>query len=45
MLGDFMWQRFCFTGNIEDYLIYKEAERGENDFTAEGATDVQLMPI
>lgn len=37
MFGEFMWQRFCFTGNVADYLVYKEAESEEAGFIEDGA--------
>jgi hypothetical protein len=38
MFGEFMWQRFCFTGNVADYLVYKEAESEEAGFIEDGAS-------
>ena len=29
MFGEYMWQRFCFTGDVEDYLVLKETELEE----------------
>ncbi|WP_077616422.1 YqzL family protein [Caenibacillus caldisaponilyticus] len=31
---DFTWKVFCMTGNIDTYLLYKELERGNDDWTA-----------
>lgn len=30
-IDDILWSRFCFTGRIEDYLIYSEFARENPD--------------
>lgn len=37
MFGEYMWQRFCFTGDVEDYLVFKETELEEEGFLEQDA--------
>ena len=37
MFGEYMWQRFCFTGDVEDYLVLKETELEEEGFLEQDA--------
>lgn len=41
MFNEYMWQKFYLTGNIDDYLIYKESDEDEN---IESGTKTVLSP-
>ncbi len=42
---DWLWQAFCQTGRIEDYLRYREAENAVKGAPGQGTTPIKTSGV
>ena len=45
MFHEFMWQRFCLTGSVADYIVCKEEAESEQTNVLEERMPLVLMPV